>query len=130
MPFRTGVPDIAAFPLSPWDRFARRLRTHPYRFAYEDIAGLQRLRSVLADHLRQFRALRASADQIVIVEGPQSALVLIAQALVDPGDPAVLEDPGCPFAIAFEARGRASCRSRSTSTGSTRRRRRRRARAS
>jgi len=106
LPFRTGVPDVAAFPREPWDRFARRLRQHPYRFSYGEPVGLPRLRSVLADHLQQFRGVAATPEQIVIVEGAQAAITLIAAVLIDPGDPVLLEDPSYAFArLAFEARG-------------------------
>jgi GntR family transcriptional regulator/MocR family aminotransferase len=106
LPFRTGVPDVAAFPREPWDRFSRRLRYHPQRFSYSDPSGVTRLRAVLADHLRQFRGLTAGPDQIIIVEGAQAAIALIANVLLDPGDPVVLEDPCYHFARhVFEARG-------------------------
>ena len=106
LPFRTGVPDVTAFPREPWDRFARRLRHHPYRFSYGEPVGLARLRSVLADHLQQFRGVAAAPEQIVIVEGAQAAITLIAGVLLDPGDPVLLEDPSYGFArLAFEARG-------------------------
>jgi GntR family transcriptional regulator / MocR family aminotransferase len=106
LPFRTGVPDVAAFPREPWDRFARRLRYHPYRFSYGDPVGLTRLRSVLADHLQQFRGVTAAPEQIIVVEGAQAAIALIANVLIDPGDPVLLEDPSYAFArLAFEARG-------------------------
>ena len=106
LPFRTGVPDVAAFPVAVWDRFARRLRNHPQRFSYSDPAGVTRLRTVLADHLRQFRGLTATADDIVIVEGAQAAIALVANVLLDRGDPVLLEDP-CYLAarITFAAHG-------------------------
>ena len=106
LPFRTGVPDVAAFPRAPWDRFARRLRNHPERFSYGNPAGVTRLRTVLADHLRQFRGLTADRDDIIIVEGAQAALALIADVLLEPGDPVLVEDPCYAFGrIAFEAHG-------------------------
>jgi GntR family transcriptional regulator/MocR family aminotransferase len=106
LPFRVGVPDVAAFPTAAWDRFAGRLRHHPERFSYSFPNGLARLREVLADHLRQFRGLCAGPDEIIIVEGAQAAISLIANVLLDPGDPVVLEDPCYASArVAFEARG-------------------------
>jgi GntR family transcriptional regulator / MocR family aminotransferase len=106
LPFRTGVPDVAAFPVATWDRFARRLRRHPLRFSYGNPAGVTRLRTVLADHLRQFRGLTATADDIIVVEGAQAALALIANVLLDPGDPVLLEDPCYRAArVTFAAHG-------------------------
>jgi GntR family transcriptional regulator/MocR family aminotransferase len=106
LPFRTGVPDVAMFPREPWDRFARRLRYHPHRFSYGEPVGLRRLRTVLADHLQQFRGVTASPEQIVIVEGAQAAIALIASVLIDPGERVLLEDPSYGFArMVFEARG-------------------------
>ena len=106
LPFRTGVPDITAFPTAAWDRFARRLRNHPKRFAYGDPVGVPRLRIALADHLRQFRGLTVAPDDIIVVEGAQAAITLVANVLVDPGDPVLLEDPCYAAArIAFAAHG-------------------------
>jgi len=106
--FRTGMPDIEAFPVAAWDRFARRVSMHPARFAYGTAGGSARLRSVLADHLRQFRGVTADPDDIVITDGAQSAISLIADVLLEPGDRVLLEDPSYPFArVAFRARGAA-----------------------
>jgi GntR family transcriptional regulator / MocR family aminotransferase len=106
IPFLPGVPDIAAFPLAAWDRLARRLRSHPNRFGYGDPSGVARLRIVLADHLRQFRGLSVTSDDIVIVEGAQAAITLIANVMLEPGEPVLLEDPCCAAArVAFAAHG-------------------------
>ena len=108
LPFRVGVPDVTAFPSAAWDRFARRLRYHPERFSYSYPNGSPRLREVLADHLRQFRGLTTGPDEIIVVEGAQAAISLIAHVLLDPGDPVLLEDPCYGFArVAFAARGAA-----------------------
>lgn len=104
--FRDGIPDLSAFPLGVWERLERRTRSAASRFAYADPRGEASLRRALAQHLRQFRGLTLDADDIVIVEGAQSGFSLIADVMLEPGDPVVFEDPGYGAArAAFAARG-------------------------
>ncbi len=56
--------------------------------------GLPALLEALAAHLRSFRSVACSADQIMIVGGSQQALSLAWRALVAPGEPVWLEEPG------------------------------------
>src|SRR5207248_2212664 len=44
-------------------------------------------------YLCDFRAARGHPDQIVIVGGMQQAMLITATALLNPGDPAWIEDP-------------------------------------
>ena len=104
--FRAGIPDLNAFPTATWERLERRARRSTMRHAYAEIAGDRRLRTALAEHLRQFRGLRLDAADIVIVEGAQSGFSLIADLMLEPGDAFVCEDPGYGAArAAFVARG-------------------------
>ncbi|MBV8581933.1 MAG: PLP-dependent aminotransferase family protein [Candidatus Eremiobacteraeota bacterium] len=106
VPFRVGCPDLTAFPLTAWERLAHRSRTLVSRYSYGDRAGLPRLRGTLAEHLRQSRGLAVRPEDIVVVDGAQSALSLIADVLLETGDRVLLEDP-CYFAAraAFGAHG-------------------------
>jgi GntR family transcriptional regulator/MocR family aminotransferase len=65
---------------------------------YGDAMGLPALREALTTHLRTFRSVVSSPDQIMIVSGSQQALALAARALLAPGDTAWLEEPGYPGA--------------------------------
>jgi GntR family transcriptional regulator/MocR family aminotransferase len=94
--FRAGVPDVAAFPFETW----RRLIAHEYRpegvgrGIYEDPDGHPGLRSAIARHLGTARGVRATAEDVVITNGTQQAVALIARTLLGPGDRVAIEDPG------------------------------------
>lgn len=95
-PLRPGIPDYRAFPARLWDRAARsgladvRLEV---QLGHHDPAGYRPLRQAIAEHLAAMRALRVTADQVIVVPGAQFALNLLARVLADPGDLAVVEDP-------------------------------------
>ncbi|MNO27824.1 HTH-type transcriptional regulatory protein GabR [compost metagenome] len=56
--------------------------------------GEESLRRAIAAHLRVTRGIRAEAEQIVLFSGSMQGIVLLAQLLLEPGSPAVVEDPG------------------------------------
>jgi GntR family transcriptional regulator/MocR family aminotransferase len=93
--FRYGLPSVAGFPRSTWRKLvareAHRLSAETSR--YGDTAGLPRLRQVLADYLRRARAVACDPDHILIVNGSQQALDLIARTLIDPGAAVLIENP-------------------------------------
>ncbi len=66
--------------------------THLLRYASS--RGELDLRKALAAYLCDFRGARCHADQIVVAAGMQQAMLLCALALVNPGEPAWVEDPG------------------------------------
>ena len=68
--------------------------------------GLPALREQVCRYLANRRGLRASPDDVLIVNGSQQAFALIARVLLDEGDPVVLEEPHY-FAMwqAFAAHG-------------------------
>jgi DNA-binding transcriptional MocR family regulator len=49
--------------------------------------------AVICDHLRRSRAVACDPSQIVVVNGSQQALDLIARVLVDRRQPVAIEDP-------------------------------------
>jgi GntR family transcriptional regulator/MocR family aminotransferase len=92
--FRPGVPDLSLFPAAVWRRVANRwLDTNATR-GYGDRRGYRPLREAIAAQLRQTRGVTLGADNVIVVDGTRSALALIADVLVDPGDPVAVEDPG------------------------------------
>jgi GntR family transcriptional regulator/MocR family aminotransferase len=95
-PFRPGTPALDAFPFEVWDRLVRRRarRNDPALLAYGDPAGYRPLREAIAAHVATARAVRCSAEQVLVIAGAQQAIGLIAQVLLDPGDTALVEDPG------------------------------------
>ncbi|MFD0517187.1 MocR-like pyridoxine biosynthesis transcription factor PdxR [Paractinoplanes durhamensis] len=106
--FRTGVPDATLFPFDTW----RRLVAAEIRIGanspgtYAAPAGHPALRAAIARYLGVSRSVRVTADDVVITNGTQHALDLIARVLLRPGDVVAVEDPGYPPArMLFEALG-------------------------
>ncbi len=91
-----GQPDEGLFPADEWGRYLRRAGRQRWggAFGYEDYSGLAQLRQVLARRLAADRGMVATADQILITPGAQASLTLIALALANSGDRALIEDPG------------------------------------
>lgn len=91
-----GVPANDLFPTAAWAReTARALRTLPAALlGYPDPQGLPELRAEIAAHLAATRGLIADPGQIVITTGTQQALRVAADLVLDPGEPAWVEEPG------------------------------------
>jgi GntR family transcriptional regulator / MocR family aminotransferase len=111
--FRLGMPDARLFPLRTWRRLmaaqfqpaavGRGVNDHP--------AGYAPLRAAIAHHVGLARGVRSTADDVVVTNGTQQAIDLIARVLLRPGDQVAFEDPGYgpPFlllrAMGFKVRG-------------------------
>lgn len=100
--FMPGIPDLDAFPREIWARLLRRAsqRFDPVSASYGAMSGVERLRDVLCEHLREARGVIAEPEQIIITTSAQAALDLLARALVNPGDTVWFENPGYPGARA------------------------------
>ncbi|PHK94864.1 GntR family transcriptional regulator, partial [Pseudoroseomonas rhizosphaerae] len=97
--FRYG--DIAAtdFPALAWRRaVGAALLRRPGRLRYGDPRGLPALRAALQGYLWRGRGLRCDPAQVIVVNGSQQGLDLCARLLLDPGDRAVMEEPGYSLA--------------------------------
>ena len=94
--FRTGLPDASLFPHDAWRRLtARQLRSEATAATvYDDPAGNRRLREAIARHIGVSRGVQASAEDIIVTNGTQQALAMIARVLLSPGDCVAVEDPG------------------------------------
>jgi len=73
-------------------RHARNAR--PDRLREVDARGFRPLREAVAEHLRVYRGVVCTADQVVIGGGTQQLLDLLARLLLDEGDSVWVEDPG------------------------------------
>jgi GntR family transcriptional regulator / MocR family aminotransferase len=95
-PFRYGLPALDHLPLELWGRLlARYCRKASAEIAvHGDPAGLRRLREAVASYAGVARGVRCHADQVLIVNGSQQAIDIAARVLADPGDVAIIEDPG------------------------------------
>ncbi|OON39423.1 DNA-binding protein [Izhakiella australiensis] len=100
-PFRPGVPALSRFPLAAWRRCVdRALREDGHRLlGYGDPLGEPLLRQAIIQHLALTRGVRATADQVVITEGAQEALMLCVRLLTNPAERVWLEDPGYRGAV-------------------------------
>ena len=94
-PFRPAVPAVDEFPLKVWRRLEGAFWRRPPRdsLGYGEPAGYRPLRMAIAEHLRAYRAVRCTWEQIIIVSGSQQAIDLCARLLLDEGDEAWIEDP-------------------------------------
>jgi GntR family transcriptional regulator/MocR family aminotransferase len=94
--FRTGLCDASLFPDADWRRaVTRALRsTATTAGVYEHPAGYHDLRTAIARYIGVSRGVEALADDIVITNGTQQALDLLARVLLAPGDGIAVEDPG------------------------------------
>jgi GntR family transcriptional regulator/MocR family aminotransferase len=93
--FRHGDLSAADFPMLAWRKAVTGviLRRQP-RLRYNDPCGSSSLRAALQGYLWRARGLRSEPEQIIVVNGSQQGLDLCTRLLLDPGDRAVMEDPG------------------------------------
>lgn len=76
----------------------------PQALQYSVTDGIPELRGWVADRLTRHTGATYAAEQVLIVNGSQQGLDLIARIFVDPGDHIVLENPSYLGAIqAFDA---------------------------
>jgi GntR family transcriptional regulator/MocR family aminotransferase len=94
--FREGPPCVTELPIKQWQSLLRKYYgADPSLLNYApDSKGYYPLRQALARYVFRARSIRCSADQIILVNGTQQALNLVARVHCDPGDPVALEDPG------------------------------------
>lgn len=94
--FRTGLPDASLFPHRVWRRLvARALRSREMAAGvYENPAGNSDLRAAIARHIGISRSVSASPDDVIVTNGTQQALDIIARVLLGAGDVVAVEKPG------------------------------------
>ncbi|MBB2941574.1 GntR family transcriptional regulator/MocR family aminotransferase [Actinoplanes lutulentus] len=96
--FRTGIPDPRLFPFDTWRRLVGaelRLRANDPG-TYAEPSGHPALRAAIARYLGYSRSVRTTADDVVVTNGTQHALDLIARVMLRPGDVVAVEEPGYP----------------------------------
>jgi GntR family transcriptional regulator/MocR family aminotransferase len=95
--FRTGVPDLSAFPRAAWlTAGARTLRALPdARLGYGDARGAIELRESLAAYLGRVRGAVADPERLLVGGGTCHGLMLVWHLLAAAGARRVaIEDPG------------------------------------
>src|SRR6266536_228516 len=90
-----SIPAVDEFPIDVWERLRAQVlaKKGAHLLRYASNRGDADLRKALAAYLCDFRAARCHADHIVIVGGMQQAMLISATALLNPGEPAWIEDP-------------------------------------
>ncbi|MDR2308266.1 MAG: PLP-dependent aminotransferase family protein [Paucimonas sp.] len=96
--FVGGASSKAQFPYDQWRtclQYAlRRSQRHTERqFSSQ---GLPELREAIAHHIAFARGVHCAAADVLVCNGAQQALDLIARVLVEPGCKVAMEDPGYP----------------------------------
>lgn len=90
-----GRPDPNSFPTEIWRKLTMRNLSHSgtSMTEYHDPAGIFELRKAIAEHLRPARGINTTPEQIIIVNGIQEALNLVARLLIKKNSLAVMECP-------------------------------------
>ncbi|QLE54873.1 PLP-dependent aminotransferase family protein [Nostoc sp. TCL26-01] len=110
--FNYGRPAFDKFPIDLWRQLlARHCRPNSNVLDYTIYSmGYQPLREAIATYLTRSRAVKCSAEQIIIVGGSQQGLDLITRLFINRGDGIALEEPGYLGARrAFLAQGASLC---------------------
>jgi len=94
LPFQPGLPDLDAFPIRTWNRILHHQESRRSLRGYDNIQGYQPLRRAIATYLRTSRGVSCEAHQVIITNGAQQALSLIADTFLRPGDRVFCENPG------------------------------------
>ncbi|MGS2721255.1 MocR-like pyridoxine biosynthesis transcription factor PdxR [Paraglaciecola aestuariivivens] len=98
--FAGGQPDLSRFPFTEFKGCMSQalLRPNLEQMGYGQVAGTPALIEQVAKYLRHSRAI--SGREIVITNGSQEALYLVAQLLLQKGDKVAVENLGYPPALA------------------------------
>jgi GntR family transcriptional regulator/MocR family aminotransferase len=93
--FWVGRPDPESFPTNTWRQLVlKNLATAGSSMTeYHDPAGIIELRQAITDHIRAARGISCRAEQIIITNGIQEGMNLVARLLITPGTIAVTESP-------------------------------------
>lgn len=93
--FAYGRSDVEEFPFEMWRRLLlrRARRTAVVELDYGPAAGSVALREAICAHLQRSRAVVCDPSQVIVVNGSQQALDLIARVLIERGDRVAIEDP-------------------------------------
>ncbi|WP_051311887.1 PLP-dependent aminotransferase family protein [Zooshikella ganghwensis] len=95
LPLTPGMPDMSLFPYRQWARTVARLsRTKPESmFIGSCSLGNVNLREAIAAHVREWRGIDASWQQVIITAGATDALNICFRTLARAGCSVGIEDP-------------------------------------
>lgn len=100
--FRANQPALDLFPTALWAQVAsRRLRRASTKLlAGGETLGYRPLREAVAEYLNTSRGVHCTLEQVLIVSGALEGLDRTARLVLNPGEPAWMEEPGYPSAAA------------------------------
>ena len=103
--FEPSLPALDLFPVKLWARlvagqWSKRGPAMLDALTYGDVAGHPRLRKAIAEYVGAARGVPCDATQVIITNGLQHGLDIVARVLIDPGDAVWFEEPGFPTARA------------------------------
>lgn len=93
-PFAPGVPDLAEFPYTKWQRLLQRHSNRTILLGLNDIQGYYPLRVALSQYLQSSRSVCCNPERLIITSGAQQALSIATLAVVAPDQTLLMEDPG------------------------------------
>jgi len=92
--FWVGRPDARLFPIKVWQQISRQMQdVHDGNSAYGHPAGLWSLRQAIADHVGAARGIRATANEIIVTNGIQEGLNILARMFIAQGTSVAVENP-------------------------------------
>jgi GntR family transcriptional regulator / MocR family aminotransferase len=93
--FAYGRSDLEIFPFMMWRRLLLKCarKASISELDYGPAGGNTALREAICAHLRRSRAVNCDPGQVIVVNGSQQALDLIARVLLQPGDRVAVENP-------------------------------------
>jgi GntR family transcriptional regulator/MocR family aminotransferase len=99
--FAHGMPDMRAFPHAQWAQYVGRVARSEANGLSEitDRFGDWPLRCAIAAHLRDWRGVSISPEQVVITAGSGDAMELILQTVAPENAWVGLENPGYPMLV-------------------------------
>lgn len=97
--FRHGVPDMRVFPHTLWAQYVGRVARSEANGLSDipDSFGDWLLRCAIATHLRDWRGVFASPEQVLITAGSGDAMELILQTIAAKNEWIGMENPGYPM---------------------------------
>ena len=99
--FAGGLPNPQFFPVNAIDEATHKVlsREGSAVLQYATSEGYQPLRAFIADRYQKKKGLSINEDNIIITNGSQQALDLVAKLFINQGDPVLLEKPSYLGAI-------------------------------
>lgn len=95
--FTPGLPAVKEFPFSAWSKLAAQEWTVAGMGSMNsDAGGYWPLREHIAEYVGSARGIKVDADQVIMVSGNREGTELAANVLTNPGDTAIVEEPGYP----------------------------------